>query len=803
MAELERLSAFDRPSGGQLLPVIHAHRILTIGSDQYHVLSCIQDAGPDYSGRTNHIAHHLICEERELQRAASPAMILRVFPWRKCWKEPARYFDESEEVDLTQFRVPPTSSAWMAVTGYASHARLLTDAQTRRGCTVVYVPGGDDQLLRLFHESLESMDPSGRRAESLWQVPFTTFLQATDRQQDFGWRGCWSGSAGQRSAVSGGELIFDLTRPDTLPAPPPLPRTQPPPKQGSVSVTVQDNRPSRRARVVSQPVSTSSPASKGVPLVWLIPVVSGMILIAVVAFFIGRRPRNVGQEKSKTVPASTAVSNTIPVTSNNAAPVPDRAPVIPSPKSTQQPPQTAPTGAATRSPPTKPLPKQNPLANAAPLELDQLPNVPTYLVFATREGGVNLGQVFARHGMKTPKSCAFLCTPKPFPSFPNFSFEKTNTWADGKLYEGATKKIFVMYEDNALQHKDGDFSIAAIHFIGTNSFNLLYWESSKPWLEPVTLSKTNLSRGVDHEYADYGMSDALRHRLQQFRPGSSNSHPILFRLYADCLTNVAVKYQQPSMYTNGWNRPSNFNDRFSPRTTEEAISREKRSLESRKKGAENDAKRNAKSRNPLLTIPNLESPGESLLKKWNVTPREGNGKFSDFVKVKEKGEDYNPTWSDYCEYLKGILTRLKEQEFSEPDDDNKVAKKNWKERICPKWDTIFALLNTATKNPTTAGDKLEKELPDVLNTLDSKHDYGKAWKDRFGAGQLKTAVDKLSDSNPQSQLAEFDQQMDELDRQMKSLPKPDQTFGRIQLEIQVDGAHWWPLIIFTDEKGKK
>src|SRR5437016_3195510 len=102
VAELERLSAFDRPPAGQTLPVIRSHRILTIGSDRYHILSCIQDAGPDYSGRTNHIAHHLICEENELAAAASPALVLLRFPWRQRWAEPSRYLDDADQVDLTR-----------------------------------------------------------------------------------------------------------------------------------------------------------------------------------------------------------------------------------------------------------------------------------------------------------------------------------------------------------------------------------------------------------------------------------------------------------------------------------------------------------------------------------------------------------------------------------------------------------------------------------------------------------------------------------------------------------------------------
>ena len=142
VAELERLSVFDRPSDGRTLPVIRAHRILTVGSDRYDILSCIQDAGPDYSGRTNHIAHHLICEEHELGASASPALVLRQFPWCKRWDEPARHLDDNELVDLSRFHdSAATGSAWKELTGNPAHARLLIEATARAGCYVVYTPG--------------------------------------------------------------------------------------------------------------------------------------------------------------------------------------------------------------------------------------------------------------------------------------------------------------------------------------------------------------------------------------------------------------------------------------------------------------------------------------------------------------------------------------------------------------------------------------------------------------------------------------------------------------------------------------
>src|ERR1017187_249750 len=61
---LEQLSYYQHLSlsGGTERP-ISAYRIVDIRGTRYHVLSKIQDAGLDFTGRTNFIAHHLVFEQ--------------------------------------------------------------------------------------------------------------------------------------------------------------------------------------------------------------------------------------------------------------------------------------------------------------------------------------------------------------------------------------------------------------------------------------------------------------------------------------------------------------------------------------------------------------------------------------------------------------------------------------------------------------------------------------------------------------------------------------------------------------------
>ena len=77
MLQLEKLSYYQHLSlsGGQERP-IYSCRIVDIRGSQYHVLSRIQDAGLDFTGRTNFLAHHLVFTPEEIRRLPSPPVIM-------------------------------------------------------------------------------------------------------------------------------------------------------------------------------------------------------------------------------------------------------------------------------------------------------------------------------------------------------------------------------------------------------------------------------------------------------------------------------------------------------------------------------------------------------------------------------------------------------------------------------------------------------------------------------------------------------------------------------------------------------
>ncbi len=221
-AAVERFSQFARLPGHDPRRVVHAHRILTVGSSTYHVLSCLQDAGSDYTGRTNHIAHHLIAEPREIRALSAsgltPADALLSMTWRTSWNEAPRYLDPSEEINLSSFS-PLDSHAWASVTGDPASAGILWSRETERGC-YLFLPSGISGL-ELFRESL-LVEP----AQS-WQTRFTTCLEPNDDVADFRWIALTSTSPMRGQVETTNRLILDLTHPDTLPAPPPPEVAQP------------------------------------------------------------------------------------------------------------------------------------------------------------------------------------------------------------------------------------------------------------------------------------------------------------------------------------------------------------------------------------------------------------------------------------------------------------------------------------------------------------------------------------------------------------------------------------------------
>ncbi len=256
---IERSSQFSRLPGADAGRVIYGYRVIAVAGGRFHVLSAIRDAGADYTGRTNHIAHHLIADAREVAQVSqpngpSPADVLMGMEWATSWSSPPRYLEADEEIALSNFRPRIGGAAWSRVTGNPDSAWLLASREASRGAYVIQPAGLD--LREVFGESLRLMP------ERLWQISFTTSLQPSDEPADFRWIGVEERSPLRAQVESSGRPILNLAAPSTLPQPELAPAASVAPSLPSVAASVATMPAATPAALVEpMPQIAGSPAT--------------------------------------------------------------------------------------------------------------------------------------------------------------------------------------------------------------------------------------------------------------------------------------------------------------------------------------------------------------------------------------------------------------------------------------------------------------------------------------------------------------------------------------------------------------
>lgn len=185
---LESLSGYEHAFAvtdkrAALNPVNYSHLIVTVANQRLHLLSRIADAGADYSGRSNKLAHHVILQPAELT-AASPASTLATPGFCKT------QFDGTPR-SIPHGATPPTMprplticSAWESVckdAGWAGYLAELTLQNPSRSTTLIYAPGCD--VLPLVVEAL-SLLPADRQ----WRTTFSTFFTKLPAGVECQWR---------------------------------------------------------------------------------------------------------------------------------------------------------------------------------------------------------------------------------------------------------------------------------------------------------------------------------------------------------------------------------------------------------------------------------------------------------------------------------------------------------------------------------------------------------------------------------------------------------------------------------------
>ena len=193
MLRLEQLSYYQHLSltGAPERPIF-AYRIVDIRGSRFHVLTRLQDAGLDFTGRTNFTAHHLVFTPEEIRQLPAPAIILRDWSgWLGSWtKEPQLLSNENwgNLNSLAGISAAPAHT-WQRLAGDAANGYGLLEAKAG---TLINADGIDDkETLSLLAESTELMEVRETRRDykaAAWQYTFTTSVQEQDNPSDFRWR---------------------------------------------------------------------------------------------------------------------------------------------------------------------------------------------------------------------------------------------------------------------------------------------------------------------------------------------------------------------------------------------------------------------------------------------------------------------------------------------------------------------------------------------------------------------------------------------------------------------------------------
>ena len=225
VARLEDFSVqYDRGiAPGGTPPIVYQHRIVTIRDQRHHVLMRLGDAGNDYTGRTNHIAHCLVVEPSEIEGLSiSPAEAILALSqrgfWRNHYDESAQFFGVGDLIDLGM--LPRIASLpaprWRERTGSSANAALLFDSGGPADAGIALTGTGEADavgILALFAESLLLLDPGRSSGTALWSVPFTTILQSSAERPQFRWCGIVADSGPATQEARAGRRILSSGSP--------------------------------------------------------------------------------------------------------------------------------------------------------------------------------------------------------------------------------------------------------------------------------------------------------------------------------------------------------------------------------------------------------------------------------------------------------------------------------------------------------------------------------------------------------------------------------------------------------------
>lgn len=249
--KLTSISVLKDPRGGSCsVGPQYSYRILELSGKAWHVLSCVQPAGADYSGRACHTAHHLILSQQEVtqmlkeESRPTPAGLCHALAdmefWVRKWQGEPRYLVGEplfKPEKLPNATVQPT---WKKLTGHKSNARAFFTHPYDREVLVTVPPGtAANDVLDLFHESDWLTQTRG------WGVTFSTEVDEADSFAETLRMVCVPSSPLVQRAIRTGHPVLHISQEMELSV---LPAVQAP-----VSSPVQPSPPTEQSPLTSAP----------------------------------------------------------------------------------------------------------------------------------------------------------------------------------------------------------------------------------------------------------------------------------------------------------------------------------------------------------------------------------------------------------------------------------------------------------------------------------------------------------------------------------------------------------------------
>jgi len=239
-------------------PNIYSYRTVVLTGTTFKILSVIREAGLDFTGRTNFLAHHLVFEPGESLGKNSPAEILLFWDgWKSSWEgEPESLPPVS--MPLVQTLEPPAKN-WDDLMGDAALA--ASPYAFSAGCWWISGRLEETKILILMGESLRL----SATIDELWSRSFTTYLGQILDPQQYSWKG-WNGQDPRIAPAMNQKAELYLDTPQSLPEGPAkqknIAKNGLIPIGGSVEAAVQTNM-YNRASFKDTPKTTNQEAVKG------------------------------------------------------------------------------------------------------------------------------------------------------------------------------------------------------------------------------------------------------------------------------------------------------------------------------------------------------------------------------------------------------------------------------------------------------------------------------------------------------------------------------------------------------------